>query len=172
MQTRVPVIGGTVEDVTWGELASTSAGTLLAAWAFLLLALAGLGLVLFKLELSPAARRRRRLQQALARAERRRAEQEAQARSASGRLTPQELSRLAALRNQMRLAEERLTPPSWLDRLRFLWREGYSGWIIASLVGAFSMATHFGAFWLIAGGGWLGATLITLGSTVLMVAAC
>src|SRR5919205_1232619 len=49
-----------------------------------------------------------------------------------------------------------------------LGREGYAGWIIAALVGAFSMATHFGAYWLIAGGGWLGAALVTLCSTVVM----
>ena len=59
-----------------------------------------------------------------------------------------------------------------IARLRRLWREGYAGWIIASLAGAFSMATHFGAYWLIAGGGWLGAAAITVGSTVVMVAIC
>ena len=56
--------------------------------------------------------------------------------------------------------------------LRHAWREGYGGWIIACLAGSFSMATHFGAWWLIAGGGWLGAAVVTLGSTALMVLAC
>ena len=65
-----------------------------------------------------------------------------------------------------------LRPVGWYARLRALWREGHAGWIIASCVGAFSMATHFGAYWLIAGGGWLGATAITLASTVVMVAIC
>jgi hypothetical protein len=34
------------------------------------------------------------------------------------------------------------------------------------------MATHFGLLWLVSGGGWAGAALVTLASTVAMVAVC
>lgn len=61
---------------------------------------------------------------------------------------------------------------AWWRKVQLIWRGGHSGWIIAALVGAFSMATHFGAFWLITGGGWLGATVITVLSTAVMVGAC
>ncbi len=70
------------------------------------------------------------------------------------------------------MAGEPLETPGWWRKLRFAWREGYSGWVIASVAGAFSMATHFGAYWLITGGGWPGAIAITLLSTLVMVGAC
>jgi hypothetical protein len=80
--------------------------------------------------------------------------------------------RLAAFRQRARLmaGEPLERRDGWWHKLALLWRDGYSGWIIAALAGAFSMATHFGMWWLVAGGGWLGAALITLGSTVAMVA--
>jgi hypothetical protein len=53
-----------------------------------------------------------------------------------------------------------------------MWRDGHAGWIVAALLGAFSMATHFGAFWLIVGGGWLGAIVVTVVATAAMTAAC
>jgi Flp pilus assembly protein TadB len=153
------------------QLAGTSWPVLVGAAAFVALAVAGLGTALFKWEFSKAARRRRRLRTALARAERERAVRSAAAHA--GALTPEEARRLEAFRPKARLmADEPTRPVGWSARLRALWREGYAGWIIASLVGAFSMATHFGAYWLIAGGGWLGAGLVTLGSTVVMVAIC
>ena len=156
----------------WAIVHATPVETLLAASAIFTLALAALVVALAKTEFGKAARRRRRLRQALARSQRTRALAAAAARGAGG-LTPEELARLEALRARAGLlADEPLGRPSWWRTLRSLWREGYAGWIIAALGGAFSMATHFGAFWLIAGGGWLGAILITLLATALMVAAC
>jgi hypothetical protein len=144
---------------------------LLGAQLFVVAAVAGLAIALFRLEIGTTARRRRRLRAALARAERARAAERSGARA--GDLSPAEAHRLEAFRPRARLmAGEPLGRIGWIARLRRLWREGYAGWIIASLAGAFSMATHFGAYWLIAGGGWLGAALITLGSTLVMVALC
>src|SRR5919202_244476 len=155
-----------------GNLAGASWPAILAAGGFVALALAGLVVALFKLELGKAARRRRRLRAALARAERARAATR-NATTRPGELTPEEARRLEALRPRARLlAGEPVRPPGFYGRLRALWREGHAGWRIASCVGAFSMATHFGAYWLIAGGGWLGATLVTLLSTAAMVAIC
>ncbi len=154
------------------DLTETPLAALIASAAFVALALAALAAALYKLEFSKAARRRRRLHEALARAERARAASKAGTAPGSP-LTPDEVRRLQAFRTRARMmVDEPLTPLPWHRKLRLLWRDGYSGWILAALVGAFSMATHFGAFWLIAGGGWLGATLITLLSTILMVAAC
>lgn len=88
-------------------------------------------------------------------------------------LSRQELERLWAWRSRARLmAGEPLAGPGWWGQVRHAWREGYSGWVIACLVGSFSMATHFGAWWLIAGGGWAGAVLVTLFSTFVMVSTC
>ncbi len=84
-----------------------------------------------------------------------------------------ELARLAAYRNRARLmAGESLQPAGTWRKVRYAWKEGYAGWVIACLAGSFSMATHFGAYWLIAGGGWPGAIAITLLSTGVMVWAC
>jgi hypothetical protein len=84
-----------------------------------------------------------------------------------------ELARLAAFRARAHLITgEPLVAPGLRAQLRHAWREGYAGWILACLAGAFSMATHFGAWWLISGGGWLGATLVTLGSTAVMLWTC
>ena len=88
-------------------------------------------------------------------------------------LSAAELARLSAIRSRARLMEEApLTTPSWLAQLRHAWRGGYSGWILACLAGAFSMATHFGVWWLAAGGGMAGAVVVTLLCTALMVLAC
>jgi hypothetical protein len=88
-------------------------------------------------------------------------------------LSAQELARLSAFRVRARfLTGEPLEPPRWWQRMRLAWRHGYAGWIIAALAGSFSMATHFGAFWLITGGGWPGAIAITLLSTAIMVGLC
>ena len=153
------------------ELAATPWHTLVVAGAFVALALVALGFALVRWELGQAARRRRRLRTALAQAERTRAAERSPVQP--GRLTPEEARRLEAFRPRARLmAGEPTGPLGTAVRLRALWREGYSGWIIASFVGAFSMATHFGAYWLIAGGGWLGAALVTIGSTLVMVAVC
>jgi hypothetical protein len=88
-------------------------------------------------------------------------------------LNAAELARLSAFRSRARMmAGEPLVRPGLRAQLRHAWREGYAGWILACLAGSFSMATHFGAWWLIAGGGWLGAAVVTLGSTALMLWTC
>ena len=88
-------------------------------------------------------------------------------------LSAPELARLSAIRSRARLMEEApLSSPGWWAQLRHAWRGGYSGWILACLAGAFSMATHFGVWWLAAGGGMLGAVAVTLVCTALMVTAC
>ena len=88
-------------------------------------------------------------------------------------LSAVELARLSAVRSRARLMEqETLSPPGWVAQVRHAWRGGYSGWILACLAGAFSMATHFGVWWLAAGGGMLGAVAVTLLCTVVMVVAC
>ncbi|MDQ3702093.1 MAG: hypothetical protein M3442_14410 [Chloroflexota bacterium] len=151
----------------------------------ILLSLLALGLS--KMEFGPRARRRRRLHQAMSAAERKRREASlpslsgaAQGRRAAlpgqlpgGYLSPADLARLDAFRPRARLmAGEPTGMRAWWRKVQLIWRGGHSGWIIAALVGAFSMATHFGAFWLITGGGWLGATVITVLSTAVMVGAC
>ena len=88
-------------------------------------------------------------------------------------LSAKELSRLSSFRPRARLmAGEPLGGAGWWQEVRMAWSEGYAGWVIACLLGSFSMATHFGAYWMISGGGWLGAIAITLLSTGLMVTAC
>lgn len=88
-------------------------------------------------------------------------------------LNTQELTRLSAFRARARLmAGEPLRAPGWVGTVRYAWQQGYSGWIVACLAGSFSMATHFGVWWFAAGGAWLGAILVTLLCTVVMVAAC
>ncbi|HAN15246.1 MAG TPA: hypothetical protein DCP73_06525 [Chloroflexi bacterium] len=52
----------------------------------------------------------------------------------------------------------------------YIRRRGYVAWIVTSFVGALSMATHFALLWFVFGGGWVGATLVTLGSAVAMSA--
>ena len=88
-------------------------------------------------------------------------------------LSAAELARLAAVRSRATLMEKaEVNPPGWMAQLRHAWRGGYSGWILACLAGAFSMATHFGVWWLAAGGGMLGAVAVTLVCTAVMVIAC
>ena len=88
-------------------------------------------------------------------------------------LTAGELARLSAISARARLMEgEPLGAPGWRAQVRHAWRSGYSGWILACLAGAFSMGTHFGVWWLAAGGGMLGAVAVTLVSTGLMVMTC
>jgi hypothetical protein len=88
-------------------------------------------------------------------------------------LSPSQLARLSAFRARARLMTgEPLRAPGLRGQLQHAWRDGHTGWIIACLAGSFSMATHFGAWWLIAGGGWLGAALVTLGCTGLMLWTC
>ena len=88
-------------------------------------------------------------------------------------LSAAELARLSAVRSRARLMEEApLDSPGWWAQLRHAWRGGYSGWILACLAGAFSMATHFGVWWLAAGGDILGAVAVTLVCTAVMVTAC
>ena len=156
----------------WEALAATPPATLLAAGAFVVLALAGLGIALVRLEFGQAARRRRRLHQALQRAERARAAARAE-QASPGQLTPAEAARLHAFRARARLmVGEPLETITGLARVRAVMRDGHAGWVWATLIGAFSMATHFGAYWLIAGGGWPGAALVTLLGTAIMVALC
>lgn len=94
-------------------------------------------------------------------------------RARHAHLSYAELARLSAYRSRARMmAGEPLIAPGLRAQLRHAWREGYAGWILACLAGSFSMATHFGAWWLISGGGWLGASVVTLGSTAIMLCAC
>jgi hypothetical protein len=145
--------------------------TLVLAVVILGLLLAALAVALSKIEFGQEARSRRQAQRAMATARARR--QAPTASRGSGELSPADLARLDVFRPRARLmAGEPTGLPGWWRKLQLIWRDGHAGWIIASLVGAFSMATHFGAFWLIAGGGWLGATVITILSTLVMVAAC
>jgi hypothetical protein len=156
----------------WAALTSTSSESLLAAAAIFGAAVTLLGVTLFKTEFGKAARRRRRLRQALARTERARAAAAA-ARSPVAP-TPAEMVRLQrpAAKAGDTGGPSEAAGLAWWGKLRVLWRRGYAGLIVAVLIGAFSMATHFGAFWLIAGGGWPGAIAVTLLSTLLVVAVC
>jgi hypothetical protein len=161
-------------------LGGVAPGTILQAGAILGLLLSVLAVTLTRLEFGPAARRRRtarRIEQAAARQRRAaaRARQSAVGNTAvaTGELSPADLARLDAFRPRARLmADEPVGLVAWWRKLRLIWQEGHMGWVIAALVGSFSMATHFGAFWLITGGGWIGATAITVHSTAAMVGAC
>jgi hypothetical protein len=154
--------------------------TILQAGAILGLLLSILAVILTRQEFGPAARRRRKarqLEQAAARERRAtaRAKQAAIGSTAvaTGELSPADLARLDAFRPRARLmADEPMGLVAWWRRLQLIWHQGHIGWVIAALLGSFSMATHFGAFWLITGGGWLGATVITVLSTAAMVGAC
>lgn len=170
-----------------GVLDGAATAPLIQAGALLGVLLSVLAVALSKLEFGQEARRQRRLHKAAASAERRRREvareqavaagyrrQEVlQGQAGAGHLSAAERARLNAFRPRARLmAGEPTGLRAWWRKMQLVWRGGHAGWIIATLVGAFSMATHFGAFWLITGGGWLGATVITLLSTAGMVAAC
>jgi hypothetical protein len=90
-----------------------------------------------------------------------------------GGLSAEQIARLNAFRAKARfMAGETMESATWWRKIRYAWRDGYAGWIVASLLGAFSMATHFGAYWLILGGTWLGAIMVTLLSTLTLVAVC
>lgn len=172
-------------------LVETPVELVVAALVFFVASVTILLTGLAKTEFGPAARRRRNLRQAAARAQRARStagsvdargsgategargDSDAAHHSSNavtGRITAAEAQRLAPLRARAAYIEHHPTRPRpfWL-RVRILWRSGYAGWIAAILIGSFSMATHFGAYWLIAGGGWLGAIGITLLSTGMMV---
>jgi hypothetical protein len=161
----------------WAMLAESPGQAFLAA-AFLVAAFAALGVTLAKTEFGKAARRRRHLYQRASQTARERAQRAADAVGAAapagaGGLTPADLARLARFRPRARMMRgEPLEQPAWFGKLRLLWRDGYSGWIVASLAGAFSMATHFGLLWLVSGGGWAGAAVVTLASTAVMVTVC
>ena len=144
----------------WSALLETPLHAALAALAAVCVALAGLGAAIYAVERGEAAAPR--------------ATPAPQGRPARhAHLSAAELARLNAFRPRARfMAGEPLERASWRRQVKLAWREGYGGWVIACLLGSFSMATHFGAYWLIAGGGWLGAIAVTLGSTAVMVAAC
>lgn len=152
-------------------------GTLLQAGAILGLLLSTLVVTLFRMEFSEGARRRRQERRMLEAAERQRRAAAYAARMrtvvAEGELTPADLARLDAFRPRARLmADEPTGLVAWWRKVQLIWHGGHAGWIVAALLGSFSMATHFGAFWLITGGGWLGAAVITVLSTIAMVACC
>jgi hypothetical protein len=146
------------------------AGSLVLAGGILGLLLSALALALARMELGPgAARRRRQRRQPVARHR----HDQASPLAGSEHLTPAELARLATFRPRARLmADEPVGLVAWWRKVQLIWRGGHAGWLIAAFVGAFSMATHFGAFWLIVGGGWVGAAVITMLSTLAMVALC
>jgi hypothetical protein len=159
-------------------LGGVAPGTIFQAGAILGLFLTILAVTLTRLEFGSAARRRRRarrIEQAAARERRAAARQSAAGNTivAMGELSPADLARLDAFRPRARLmADEPVGLVAWWRKLQLIWHEGHMGWVIAALLGSFSMATHFGAYWLITGGGWVGATAITVLSTVAMVGAC
>lgn len=161
----------------WAMLVESPGQAFLAA-AFLVAALGALGVTVAKTEFGKAARRRRRLHQMASQASRERAHRAVDAVGGTGPaaangLTPHDLARLTRFRPRARLMRgEPLEQPAWVAKLRLLWRDGYAGWIVAALAGAFSMATHFGMLWLVTGGGWTGAVVVTVASTAAMVAVC
>lgn len=84
-----------------------------------------------------------------------------------------DVRRLTAFRRRaIDLHGEPVGPLTLGQRWGQLRRRGLVPWTVASGVGAFSMATHFTVLWFAVGGGWLGAVLITLGSTFIMTAIC
>jgi hypothetical protein len=158
-------------------LDGASASTIVQAGVILGLLLSALGLALARLEFGAAARRRRRARQELEAVERRRraAVRHAQTRAAvdDGELSAADLARLDAFRPRARMmADEPTGIVAWWRKVQLIWHGGHAGWIVACLLGSFSMATHFGAFWLITGGGWPGAIVVTVLSTGAMVACC
>jgi hypothetical protein len=151
--------------------------TVVQAGAILGLLLTFLAVALSRLEFGAGARRRRERRRAHEAFEhQRRADARAARRRtavADGDLSPTELARLDAFRPRARLmADEPTGLVAWWRKVKLIWYGGHAGWIVAALLGSFSMATHFGAFWLITGGGWVGAAAITLLSTFGMVACC
>jgi hypothetical protein len=151
--------------------------TVIQAGAILGLLLTALAVTLSRLEFGAGARRRRQRLRLHAAAEHRRlaAARAEQRRTAEveGDLSPTELARLDAFRPRARLmADEPTGLVAWWRKVKLIWYGGHAGWIVAALAGSFSMATHFGAFWLITGGGWAGAAAITVLSTIGMVACC
>jgi len=151
--------------------------TVLQAGAILGLLLTALAVTLSRLEFGAGARQRRRLRRLRAAAEHQRlaAARAEQRRTAvvDGDLSPTELARLDAFRPRARLMVDEPTGlVAWWRKVKLIWYGGHAGWIVAALAGSFSMATHFGAFWLITGGGWVGAAVITILSTIGMVACC
>lgn len=144
----------------WSALLASPAEIVGVALAAVALAVAGLGLAIYKVEGAGEPRTPPSPARPVHAPQHR-------------HLSATELTRLAAFRPRARLmAGEPLKPIRWWRKIRLAWKDGYAGWILACLAGAFSMATHFGAFWLIAGGGWPGAIAITLLSTAVMVALC
>ena len=155
----------------------TAPETVVQAGAILGLLLTFLAVTLSRLEFGAGARRRRERRRLHEAAERqRRADARAAQRRtavADGDLSPTELARLDAFRPRARLmADEPTGLVAWWRKVKLIWYGGHAGWIVAASLGSFSMATHFGAFWLISGGGWVGAAAITVLSTVGMVACC
>jgi hypothetical protein len=149
----------------WSTLLAAPGETLAAATASLAVAISVLGVVVYRTEPGvlrrggaagqrPPARPARRVPSRPARHE---------------HLSAAELARLHAYRSRARLMAGEPLRIGWWRTARHLWREGYSGWIIALLAGSFSMATHFGLLWLVTGGGWAGAAAVTVASTVAMV---
>lgn len=132
------------------------------------LALLGSLAVFVAMECSPRAKARRDA------ARRRRQEglnAREQARERRTGLSALDLQRLGAFRQRaLDLHGEPIGPMTWGRWWGYIRRRGYVAWIVTSFVGAFSMATHFALLWFVFGGGWVGATLVTLGSAVAMSA--
>ncbi len=132
------------------------------------LALLGSLAVFVALECSPRAQARRD-------AARRRRQEGLNAREqaperATG-LTALDLQRLGAFRQRaLDLHGEPIGPMTWGRWWGHIRRRGYVAWIVTSFVGAFSMATHFALLWFVYGGGWVGATVVTIASAVAMSA--
>ncbi len=88
-------------------------------------------------------------------------------------LTLEDVRRLVAFRRRVPdLQGEPLGPVTLTQRWSAARRRGALAWAAAAGAGAFSMATHFIVLWLALGGGWAGAAIMTVFSTIAMTGVC
>lgn len=88
-------------------------------------------------------------------------------------LTLDDIRRLVAFRRRIPdLQGEPIGPMTFAQRWSAARRRGIFAWGAAAGAGAFSMATHFIVLWLALGGGWVGAAVMTMVSTIVMTGIC
>jgi hypothetical protein len=88
-------------------------------------------------------------------------------------LTLEDVRRLVAFRRRLPdLHGEPIGPVTFIQRWSAARRRGVVAWAAAASAGAFSMATHFIVLWLALGGGWVGAAIMTVVSTIAMTGVC
>ena len=88
-------------------------------------------------------------------------------------LTLDDVRRLVAFRRRLpELHGEPVGPITFAQRWSAARRRGVIAWAAAAGAGAFSMATHFIVLWLATGGGWVGAAVMTVVSTIAMTGIC